>query len=77
MAAILSKMVYCYGRLLSLVFPNDFHYLRVCDSPYIAKNFHFIHVLKSKMASDFKMAAILPEKGMPLCTYILLLRFSS
>ena len=38
MATILSKMVYCYGHLLSFVFPNNFHYMcvpfhYVCENP--------------------------------------------
>ena len=60
MAAILPKMVYYYVHLSSVVFLNDFHYLCVFDSTKITKNLHLIHVLKSKMASNFKMAAILP-----------------
>ena len=63
MAAILYKMVYCYVHLSSVVFLNDFHYLCVCDPTKITNNFHLIHVLKSKMASNFKMAAIFTLKG--------------
>ena len=60
MAASLFKMVYCYGHLSSFDFPNDFYYLFVCSSSKITKKFHWIHTIKSKMASNFKMAAILP-----------------
>ena len=76
MAAILPKIVYCYVHLSYVFFLNDFHYLCVFDSIKITKNLHLIHVLKSKMAPNFKMAAILHYKGMSLCEYILLLCFS-
>ena len=60
MAAILPKMVYCYVHLSSVVFLNDLDYLCVFDYTKITKNLRLILVLKSKMASNFKMAAILP-----------------
>ena len=61
MAATLPKMVYSYVYLLSDVFLNDFHYLwGFFYSTKKTNHLHLIHVFKSKMASNFKMAAILP-----------------